>query len=75
MRRRWARWWARRPLRWRITFVVGLVALVALLALSRLGAGLLTGALLGAADGELRDTARAVAARVAAGEPAAALRA
>ncbi len=61
------RWWARRTLRWRITLVVGIVALVALLALSRLGVGLLTGALLGSADAELRAQGTAAAARLVAG--------
>ena len=47
-------WWARRSLRLRITLTVGAVALVALLALSRLAAGLAFGALVDAADQELR---------------------
>lgn len=68
--RRWGRWWARRTLRFRITLTVGLVALVALLALSRLGAGLAQSALLGAADVELRGQARAAADRIAVGTPA-----
>ena len=66
-------WWAARPLRWRITAVVGLVALAVLLALSRLGVGLLDDTLLGAADVELRGRAQEVAARLAAGAPAAAV--
>ncbi|MFC5062826.1 HAMP domain-containing sensor histidine kinase [Actinomycetospora atypica] len=57
-------WWARRGLRTRIAVVVGLVSLVVLLALSRLGAGLLLDAVVEAGDGELRD--RATAAREAA---------
>jgi two-component system, OmpR family, sensor kinase len=60
-------WWARRTLRVRITLTVGLVALVALLALSRLAAGLAYGALVGAADQELRGQAGQAAQRLAAG--------
>ncbi|MHA6796595.1 sensor histidine kinase [Pseudonocardia bannensis] len=63
------RWWAARPLRFRITLVVGVVALVVLLALSRLGAGLLQSTLLGAADAELRGQARIAADRIATGTP------
>lgn len=69
------RWWAARPLRWRITLAVGAVALVTLLLLSRLGAGLLTGALLGAADDELRQQAGAAVAQLVAGKPPGELRA
>ncbi len=65
---RFRRWWAGRPLRWRITLAVGVVALVTLLLLSRLGAGLLTGALLGAADDELRQQAGAAVAQLVGGE-------
>ncbi|OJY43581.1 HAMP domain-containing sensor histidine kinase [Pseudonocardia sp. 73-21] len=65
---RFRRWWAARPLRWRITFAVGAVALVTLLLLSRLGAGLLTGALLGAADDELRQQADAAVTQLVAGD-------
>jgi two-component system OmpR family sensor kinase len=68
------RWWAARPLRFRITLVVGVVALAALLALSRLGVGLLYGAMLGAADAELRSEAQAVASQLAAGTAAAEVR-
>jgi signal transduction histidine kinase len=68
------RWWAARTLRLRITLVVGVVALAALLALSRLGVGLLYGTMLGAADAELRGQAQAVAAQLAAGTPAADVR-
>ena len=39
-------WWARRPLRARITLVIGLVSLIVLLALSRLGVVFLYGAVL-----------------------------
>jgi two-component system OmpR family sensor kinase len=60
-------WWAGLPLRLRITLTVGVVALIVLAALSRLGAGLLSRALLDAAEGELRDQARAVSIRIAAG--------
>lgn len=69
------RWWAGRALRFRITLVVGVVALITLLALSRLGAGLLTGALLDAADAELRDEAAVAAARIVTGAPPAVVRA
>lgn len=62
------RWWNARTLRSRITLVVGVVALVALLTLSRLGAVLLTGTLLGAADVELQQRASDVAAAVVAGQ-------
>jgi len=72
---RMRRWWTGRSLRWRITLVVGVVALVMLLALSRLGAGLLTGALLGSADDELRQQADAAVVRLVAGEAPAGLRA
>jgi two-component system OmpR family sensor kinase len=68
------RWWATRPLRFRITTVVGVVALVALLALSRLGVGLLYGTMLGAADAELRGTAQGVAVQLAGGAPPATVR-
>ncbi|MFC5993934.1 sensor histidine kinase [Pseudonocardia hispaniensis] len=63
-------WWARRTLRSRITVVVGVVALVAVLALSRLAVGLLASALLGAADVELRVQARTAAEQIQAGTPA-----
>jgi two-component system, OmpR family, sensor kinase len=74
MTRRGRRWWSRRTLRLRITLVVGVVALVTLLLLSRLGAGLLTGALLGAADAELRQQADAAVTRLVAGTAPAELR-
>lgn len=67
-------WWAARGLRFRITVVVGAVALVALLALSRVGVGLLYSTLLGSADEELRVDASAVVTRLEAGDPAADLR-
>ena len=63
-------WWARRTLRVRITLTVGVVALVALLALSRLATGLTYGALVDAADQELRAQAGAAAQLLAAGETA-----
>ena len=69
------RWWSGRSLRFRITLVVGVVALVTTMVLSRLGVGLLTGALLGSADAELRAQADAVAARLVAGTPLADVRA
>jgi two-component system OmpR family sensor kinase len=62
-------WWSARPLRLRITLVVGCVALVGLLALSRLGVSLLYETMLGAADAELRTDARVVAEQLAAGTP------
>ncbi|WP_300010280.1 HAMP domain-containing sensor histidine kinase [Pseudonocardia sp.] len=68
-------WWAARGLRFRITVVVGGVALVALVALSRLGVGLLYGTLLGAADEELRAAATAAAAQLEAGAAATDVRA
>lgn len=67
-------WWAGRGLRFRITLVVGGVALVALLVLSRLGVGLLYGTLLGAADEELRVDATAAAAQLGSGTAPEALR-
>jgi signal transduction histidine kinase len=63
-------WWARRTLQVRITLTVGAVALVALLALSRLATGLAYGALVDAADQELRSQAGAAAQRLAAGATA-----
>jgi signal transduction histidine kinase len=60
-------WWSARPLRLRITLVVGCVALCGLLALSRLGVSLLYDTMLGAADAELRTDARAVAEQLASG--------
>lgn len=60
-------WWAGRTLRLRITLVVAAVALVVLLVLSRVGVGLLAGAMLGAADVELRADAVAAAAQLVAG--------
>ncbi|HVL85183.1 MAG TPA: HAMP domain-containing sensor histidine kinase [Pseudonocardia sp.] len=59
--------WASLSLRWRITLAVGAVALVALLALSRLGAGLLYGTVLGALDAELAERVEPAAARLVAG--------
>ena len=47
------RWWSGRPLRTRITLAVGAVALVALLALARLGAGLALDVLLDGLDSDL----------------------
>ena len=47
-------WWGRRPLRARITLTVGAVALVALLALSRLATALAFDALVDSTDQELR---------------------
>ncbi len=61
------RWWTGRTVGSRITIAVGIVSLVVLLALSRLGVGLLSGALLDAAEGELRAQATVVAIRLAGG--------
>jgi signal transduction histidine kinase len=61
------RWWAGRTLRLRITVVVGVAALLALLALSRLGGQFLTTALIDAADTELRGQAGTVAAELVGG--------
>jgi two-component system OmpR family sensor kinase len=61
------RWWARRPLRVRITLTVGVVALVALLALSRLATALAYGALVDAADQELLGQAQQAAQQLSAG--------
>jgi two-component system OmpR family sensor kinase len=71
---RFRQWWAARPLRLRITLVVGGVALVGLLALSRLGVSLLYETMLGAADAELRADARVAAEQLAAGTPPAQVR-
>jgi signal transduction histidine kinase len=69
VRRRWRSWWHGRTLRTRVTLVVGGAALLTLLVLSRLGVGLLTTTLLGAADVELRSDAVAAAAALAGGTP------
>ncbi|GAY13188.1 HAMP domain-containing sensor histidine kinase [Pseudonocardia sp. N23] len=61
------RWWTRRSLRFRITLAVGVVAVVALVLLSRLGAGLVASTLTGAADAELRAQADSVAATIRTG--------
>jgi two-component system, OmpR family, sensor kinase len=63
-------WWTRRTLRVRITVTVAGVALVALLALSRLATGLAYGALVDAADQELRGRATQAAGQLAAGATA-----
>ncbi|GAA5124803.1 sensor histidine kinase [Pseudonocardia adelaidensis] len=73
-RARFRRWWSARPLRLRITLVVGCVALIGLLALSRLGVSMLYETMLGAADAELRADARAVAGQLATGTPPAQVR-
>lgn len=62
-------WWSRRGLRTRITLVVALVAVVVLLALARLGAGLLLSAVVAAGDGELRERAGAAGGAVVASRP------
>jgi two-component system, OmpR family, sensor kinase len=53
---------------------VGVVALIALMGLSRLGVGLLYGTMLGAADAELRGVAQGTAVQLATGTPATAVR-
>jgi two-component system, OmpR family, sensor kinase len=73
-RARLRRWWTGRTVGSRITIAVGIVSLVVLLALSRLGVGLLSGALLDAAAGELRAQATVVAVRLAGGVPPAEVR-
>ena len=60
-------WWARRSLRTRITLVVGVVTLVALAALSRLGGSLLVTTVVTAADVELEAKAESVAESVRSG--------
>ena len=60
-------WWARRTLRVRITLTVGGVALVALLALSRLATALAFGELVDATDQELRTQAQQAVARLESG--------
>jgi signal transduction histidine kinase len=60
-------WWARRTLRVRITLTVGAVALVALLALSRLATGLAFAGLLDATDSELQARAEQAAAELGRG--------
>ena len=61
------RWWSARTLRFRITMAVAVVSTIVLLALSRLGVSLLSGALLDAADAELRTEAISVSIRLAGG--------
>jgi two-component system, OmpR family, sensor kinase len=61
-------WWSRRTTRTRIALVVGVVALVVLGGLARLGAGLLLSAVVAAGDGELRERAVAAAPAVRNGE-------
>lgn len=58
------RWWSGRSLRLRITIAVGVVAVVALVALSRLGVELLYGTMIAAADAELRADAQTAAAQL-----------
>ena len=60
-------WWGRRPLRARITLTVGAVALVALLALSRLATALAFDALVDSTDQELRAQAEQAVAQLARG--------
>jgi two-component system OmpR family sensor kinase len=62
-------WWGRRPLRVRITLTVGAVALVALLALSRLATVLTFDALVDSTDQELRAQAQLAVAEVVGGAP------
>ncbi|MDF2977346.1 MAG: histidine kinase [Actinomycetospora sp.] len=60
-------WWARRSLRTRITLVVGVVALVALLVVGRVAGGLLVGAVLESGDQALTERAAAASGAVAGG--------
>lgn len=60
-------WWARRSLRTRITLVVGVVAVVALLALGRVAGGLLFSALVTSGDAALTERAASAAGAVATG--------
>lgn len=60
-------WWARRSLRTRITLVVGLVAVVALLAVGRVAGGLLFSALVESGDQTLTERAAAATGAVAGG--------
>jgi two-component system, OmpR family, sensor kinase len=60
-------WWARRTLRSRITLTVGAVALIALLALSRLATGLAYESLVDATDAELHALAEQGAEALATG--------
>ena len=60
-------WWARRSLRTRITLVVGIVAVVALLAVGRVAGGLLFSALVESGDQTLTERAAAATGAVAGG--------
>lgn len=60
-------WWARRGLRTRITLVVAGVAVLALVVLLRLAAGLLVDAVVAVGDTELRERARTAQPAVVAG--------
>lgn len=60
-------WWARRSLRTRITVVVGVVAVVALLAVGRVAGGLLFSAVVRSGDAALAERAAAASGAVAAG--------
>ncbi|MDD7919541.1 sensor histidine kinase [Actinomycetospora callitridis] len=62
-------WWARRSLRTRITLVVGIVAVVALLAVGRVAGGLLFSALVESGDQTLAERAAAATGAVAGGTP------
>lgn len=62
-------WWARRSLRTRITLVVGIVAVVALLAVARVAGGLLFSALVESGDQTLTERAAAATGAVAGGTP------
>ena len=67
------RWWARRRLRTRITIVVGVVAMIGLLVLGRISAGLVVDILVDGADAQLGARAAAGAERLRAGEQPSAL--
>jgi len=62
-------WWARRSLRTRISLVVGVVALVALLVVGRVAGGLLVASVLGSGDQALTERAAAASGAVAGGAP------
>ena len=62
-------WWARRSLRTRITLVVGIVAVVALLAVGRVAGGLVFSALVESGDQTLTERAAAATGAVAGGTP------
>src|SRR5207253_2387963 len=72
-RGRWRRWWAGRTLRMRMALVVGVAAAIVLLALARLGVGLLESSLLASADAELGQQADTAVTQLARGMAAGAV--